>query len=306
MLKHINLKMKGEKMKKMFVLAALGIACAGCFDTGRNQKSTDDFHRSDGVVECRFAELGKVLGLSEAIFADTNRFPAAANRVGTAGKFGDGSSNCSVKLPTPVFGCTRAVVFWEQKDPLQLNSVKLECRFKGTGEELRNECLKICREIAGIIGVEFNEDDADNGLGFRGYHTVARFVLADAQEIRIYVQDALYVNRDGGYVAVQPAQIGIKFEFNESSYFAHLDNSLLKRMKKELRSGNAEAPSSETKKIDIGCDCSKLVAREVKSANSRMIELETNRREFEKFRQQLKVLGRRNEQEEANGRNERR
>ena len=293
-------------MKKMFVLAALGIACAGCVGTGRNQKPTDDFHRSEAVVECRFAELGKVLGLSEAIFADTNRFPAVANRVGTAGKFGYGFSNCRVKLSTPVFGCTRAVVFWEQKDPLLLNSVELQCSFEGTGEELRNECLKICREIAGKIGVEFNEDNADNVVGLRGYHTVARFVLADAQEIRICAQDALYVNRDGGYVAVQPAQIGIKFEFNESSYFAHLGNSLLKRMKKELRSGNAEAPSSETKKIDIGCDCSKLVAREVKSANSRMIEFETNRREFETVRQQLKALGGRNAQEEANGRNERR
>lgn len=284
----MNLKKKGNEMKKMFVLAAMGIACAGCIDTRRGQCPEDDIEL---VVECRFAELGKVIGLNEAIFADTNRFPVAASLKSTAGGCKGSHDNCSVKLPTPVLGCSRAVVFSEEWDSLQLNEVQLERSFEGSGKELQEECLRICREIAGKIGVEFNEDDVENCFGFREWHTVARFVLADDQEITVRARETLYVSRDGGYVAIRPGEINIDFEFNESSCFADFNNSRLKKLKKELGSENTDTSSSKTKKIDIGYDCSKIVAREVKSSKSRKISRERRRRDFEIVRRRLKVFG---------------
>lgn len=250
--------------KQMMACCLMAAAMCGC-----NHVATSDGRKvgEGGPAfqrhECGHVRLKSVLGLSDGVLADTNRFP-----------IGESPYGLHVKLDKPILGCDEATVYLDEMEsalrkgsqakPHQLRSVELKRMLpdQTTSRELVREAEKVIDEIAKLLDVETppvtlaaigseNTERERQMMSLRGgVMTSICFNLSDGQQITIRLIESGYVIRDGNTVPVRPAELGISITYG-SQLFPYVQ----KHRRKAAHIVKVE------KELDFGPDFSESLAK---------------------------------------------
>ena len=216
---------------------------------------------------CEHVRLKSVLGLSDAVLADTNRFLAGSARY-----------SHRITLDKPFLGCREATVYFDEMmalrstagsaNPHRLRSVELKHALPEqiTSAGLLREGNKVVGEIAELLDVEPPDVElsdigawrrfTDRMEVIRGVETTVFFDLADGQNIAVRLIEPLYAIRDGVPMLVKQPCIEVDIAFN--------DKLCGSECMRHLRGKECDSVKVE-KELDIGDDCSDKLERELKN-----------------------------------------
>lgn len=261
-------------MKTQFIVLVAVALLSGCVQQNCNSHATAESAAAPKggtdyqYCNCEHVRLTSLLGLSDDVLSDTNRFPLGIMRHGHY-----------VTLAKPFLGFKKARVYLDEMRPSsrsgdrtkphRLRSVELE---RSLPDDAGSESL--LREVRGIIDeiskwlcvespqVKFVDVDSWKGNSLvisRAYagNTCICFRLADGQDIRVRTSKSLYVVRDGAPLLVSPASIVIDFTYNPELRFS----SLAKVMRRQ-----GGQPVEVTHAIDVGPDCADKLAQSIRDA----------------------------------------
>lgn len=261
------MKTKGEQtnMKKlMVIIGCVAVAVAGCV----TRKAAVEEGRDDGFpgvasLEARHAHLKSILGIDDAVLADTNRF------VQGEGYYGQG-----FKLDKPFGGFVEARVYLDKMEdmrsrksdgkPHRLRSVNLRRRLPDglTDKEAVFEWQAACDFVADMLDVESPKVElvdvekwrkALEALGIGQVRSCVRFYLADNQDVGVQLIEPIYVVRNGKAILSHPGYVEIDLMYNCSLCIGG--------------AGRLEAGGEERveKEIAFGPDCSDKLAEMLKA-----------------------------------------
>lgn len=225
------MKTKGEQtnMKKlMVIIGCVAVAMAGCVTrkVAVVEESDDGF---PGVtkLEVRHVHLKSVLGIDDAVLADTNRFV-----------LGEGNYCQEFKLDKPFGGFVEAFVYLDKMEdfhlrksdgkPHRLRSVKLRRQIPvgATDKDAVSEWQFACDFVADMLDVESPEVElvdveewrtkAKAFMEIGQVHSCVAFCLADDQDIDVRLTEPVYIMRDDRAIQVRPGYIEIALMYNRS------------------------------------------------------------------------------------------
>ena len=261
------------KMKQI-IAAVLGVAMAGC---ATRQGVVDVAEENDvcGMMsymhlEAKHVHLKSILGIDDAVLADTNRFV-----------LGSGSYSHEFTIDKPFGGFSKVRVYLDRMvvDPLgsdaggkphRLRSVDLKRWLPDatTEKELLAEWQASCDLVANILDLEPPKVRlVDVGKLRRcrtgrietmlhGVQSSMTFRLAGNQYITVRLAEPTYAMRDGKAVMVVPGSVSIDLMYNLS---------LCGRFAREV-SGQEEKIEKE---VDFGPDCRDKLAAALKDGIER-------------------------------------
>lgn len=243
---------------KHLIFGIIGIAVAGC--TTRQavvMENCEEAMAGSAHLEAKHIHLKSLLGIDDAVLADTNRFVLEASNYSQDFKFDE-----------PFGGFVEARVYLDEMTPScrdvsdgkphRLRSVELKRELPNatTEEELVAEWQVSCDFIAGFLEVEppqvclVDVSKWRRGLGkftMGGVHSCVVFDLADGQYIDVRLTEPSYAMRRGKIVVVSPGYVKISLIFNRG-----------------LCLGGIRQIENEDEKIeselDFGPDCSEKLA----------------------------------------------
>jgi len=246
---------------------AVAVAICGCVHKAvvTGDSAADDMRSSYRNCKCEHVHMRSVLGISDEVLADTNRFP-----IGTM------CYSHHVKLANPLLGCTDAYFYLDElvrpqspnarKTPHRLRRVDLKRCLPddATADTLLREAKSVIGEIAGWLGVEppdielvdVNEWRRKFGkFTISHVHTVLCFDLAKEQKIIVRLVEGGYVVRDGMAMLATPARIEVAFTYNYELF-----NVGFARRKQESTNDTVKVE----KELDIGDDCADKLAKAIR------------------------------------------
>ena len=255
------------------------IAICGCVQTAvnDNQKAGEGGNAYQRH-KCGHIHVKSVLGLTDEVLADTNRFLLGAMLYGH-----------QIKLDKPLLGCTEARVYLDRMElprlsavrtkPHQLRSVELKrvLSEQATSDTLIREAKGTISEIAEWLDVEppdveladVGEWRKSQGRFMMGSaRTSVCFDLADGQDIVVRLIEANYVVRDGVPLLVSPAAVEVDITYNNK--LCCVDGVCDRR--KETN------PVKVEKELDIGDDCSDKLAKAIRVGIDRYRECTAQRK----------------------------
>lgn len=251
---------------KRVVLALLVAAVAGCATRQSAVVSEREFGDTGRTaINARFAHMKSVLGIDDAVLADTNRFALGSCGYGL-----------DITLDKPFGGFTSATFYLDKMDqprltprtpdgkPHQLRSVELR-RWLSSESDVVAEFQSACDFVADILDVEHVQVRLVDIGKWRGgspkfmllapLQSSMVFELAKGQSISVRLNEPQYAKRDGKMVFARPGCVEIDMDFNKSLGFF------------VSRRGICELPGE--KEIDIGPDCADKLAAALKSGVER-------------------------------------
>ena len=253
------------------ILGIIGIAAgaiSGCVhiavETG--DSATGERGSSYQHCKCEHAHIRSVLGITDEVLADTNRFLLGEMRYGHP-----------VKLDKPLLGCTEARLYLDEmgllrrtdarKSPHRLRSVKLRRILPddATSDTLIREAKGVIGEIAGWLDVESPDielvDVGEWRNKFGRFSVIGRvqtnicFDLADEQKITVQLVEGSYVIRDGKAMRASPSQIEVDVTYNRE-----LRNTGISPRRQESTNETVKVE----KELDIGEDCADKLAKAIR------------------------------------------
>ena len=253
-------------MKKlMLTIGCAAVAMAGCVT--RNVavvEESDDGFPGVTSLEARHAHLKSVLGIDDAVLADTNRFV-----------LGEGYYGQGFKLDKPFGGFVEVRVYLDKMEdmrsrksdgkPHRLRSVNLRRRLPNdaTDKDAVSEWQAACDFVADMLDVESPKvglvDDEKWRKEAEGFPVIGqvcscvRFYLADNQDIGVRLMEPIYVVRNGKAILVNPGCVEIDLMYNRSLCIGGVG-----RLK-------TEDEAKVEKEIAFGPDCSDKLAEMLKA-----------------------------------------
>ena len=236
----------------------------------------------DMRIDAKHIHLKGVLGINEALLADTNRFAMV-----------EGRYYQTIQLDKSFGGFSEAIINLDDGlnrlrnvrrngtadcKPRRLRSVTLRRWLPDAApdKDFLSEWQASCNFVAGILGVgvpkvqladvqEWRKGIMNGRQGLFGFQRSSRvtFNVANDQNIEVRLVEPTYAMRDGKYVVVKPGLILVDIDFNQ---YRHLRDS--------LQNGNGEnavqtAESSIKNEIDFGPDCADKLAKAIHDNNAR-------------------------------------
>ena len=216
-------------MKKlMLIIGCAAVAMAGCVT--RNVavvEESDDGFPGVTSLEARHAHLKSVLGIDDAVLADTNRFV-----------LGEGYYGQGFKLDKPFGGFVEVRVYLDKMEdmrsrksdgkPHRLRSVNLRRRLSddATDKDAVSEWQSACDFVADMLDVESPEVElvdveewrtkAKAFMEIGQVRSSVTFCLADDQDIDVRLTEPVYIMRDGRAIQVRPGYVEIDLMYNRS------------------------------------------------------------------------------------------
>ena len=241
------------------------VAMCGCVHrvatTGDCEEGTCGYQH----CRCEHAHMRSVLGISDEVLADTNRFQFGAMRCGI-----------DVKLDRPILGCKVARFYLDEMDQSKrldarkmlhrLRSVELESVLPddATSDTLLREAKGVVGEIAGWLDVEPPDIELVNVSEWRkefGRLPVCRphsnicFDLADKQKITVRIVEGGYVVRDGRALLASPSRIEVDFAYNNELFNLGIACCMQESTNQTVK---------VEKELDIGDDCADKLAKAIR------------------------------------------
>jgi hypothetical protein len=263
---------KGDNMNYgQVVVGVVGIAAVvaicGCVhkavETG--DSAGGDMHSSYQSCKCEHVHMRSVLGLTDEVLADTNRFPLGTMR-----------HSHYAKLDRPILGCTDANFYLDElvrprrydtrKTPHRLRSVELKRVLPddATADTLRREGKNVIGEIARWLDVEPPDIELVDVNKWRKeferiqlthVHTMVCFDLAKEQKITVRLVEGGYVVRDGIAMLASPSRIEVAFTYSHKLF-----NAGFAWLKQESTNDTIKVE----KELDIGDDCADKLAKAIR------------------------------------------
>ena len=220
-------------------------------------------------LQAKHAHLKSVLGIDDAVLADTNKFV-----------LGECSYSQKFKLDEPFGGFAEARVYLDKMGdspfcttdgkPHRLRSIELKRRFPddATEKDIVSEWQAACNLIADMLDVEAPKVrlvdlekwrkgvEGINGFGF--IRSCMTFDLADGQDIDVRLAEPSYVMRNGKAVVAQSGYVEIDLTFN-----------------RRLCYGGArkiDGKENVEKEIDFGPDCRDKLAKALRDGIERQTQ----------------------------------
>ena len=265
---------KGDNMNyRQVVVGVVGITAAvvicGCVHkavvAGGSATNEEGMRNGYQNCKCEYIHMRSMLGITDEVLSDTNRFPLGTMR-----------HSHYVKLDNPLLGFKDVNFYLDElvrsqspdtrKTPHRLRSVELKRVLPddATADTLLREANDVIGEIAGWLDVEppdielvdVNEWRMKFGkLQLTHVQTVICFDLADKQKITVRLVEGGYVVRDGIAMLASPSRIEVAFTYSQELFdvgFAWL--------KQESTNDTVKVE----KELDIGYDCADKLAKAIR------------------------------------------
>ena len=256
-------------MKKLIAMIGLA-AMAGC----ATRQAVELEERDDRLLgmmrlEAKHARLKSVLGIDDAVLADTNKFV-----------LGECSYSQKFKLDKPIGGFIEARVYLDKMGdspfcttdgkPHRLRSVELKRRFPddATEKDIVSEWQSASDFIADILEVESPKvrlvdvekwrKGVEGSHGFGFVRSCMTFELADGQDIEVRLAEPSYVMRDGKAVVAQSGYVEIDLTFNRRLCYGGVRK--------------IDEKEKVEKEIDFGLDCRDKLAKALRDGIERQTQ----------------------------------
>lgn len=259
-------------MKKLLlIVGCAAVALAGCATRQVMTEEVRNVPCLPGITrhDAKHARLKSILGIDDAVLADTNRFVLGVGDYSQVFKFDEpfcGFVNARVYLDTMEDPRLRTT----DGKPHRLRSVELTRRLPSASKEadILAEFQTSCDFVAEILGIEppqarliIDVDKWRKGLGealylLDGITSTMVFALADGQRIAVRLTEPLYAVRNGKMVMARPGLVKIDLTFNPSL----------------MHHGRHRPIGEKTpveKEIDFGPDCRDKLAKALKDGIER-------------------------------------
>ena len=243
------------------------------------QREEQSGRGDDMRIDAKHVHLKSVLGVNEALLADTNRFAIVERR------------DCwiNIQLDKPFGGFSEAIVYIDgaltgllsrRRNGTtgcklhRLHSVALRRWLPDTAtdKDFLSEWQSSCDFVASILGVgapkvkladvkEWRKDLANERRGLLDFRNSSRvaFNVANDQNIEVCLVEPTYAMRDGKFAVVKPGLILMSINLRETPQNGKGEDE------------GQKAEPSVKKEIDFGPDCADKLAkaiRDKKQANS--------------------------------------
>ena len=277
----------------MLIIGCVGVAMAGCV----SRQAAVVVEERDGQLpgctslEAKHAHLKSVLGIDDAVLADTNRFV-----------LGEGNYCQEFKLDKPFGGFDEARVYIDKMEdmrsrkpdgkPHRLRSVTVRRWLPddATDKEAVSEWQSACDFVADMLDVESPKVElvdvekwrkmAEAFLRIGLVRSCVTFYLADNQHIDVRLMEPIYIVRNGKAILVIPGYLEIDLMYNRSLCIGGGGR---------LKSGDEEKVEKE---IAFGPDCGDKLAEALKSGVERRAKRAKRKAQSEQgWRRQSQVSG---------------
>ena len=238
----------------------------------KQQRDARSSRIGDIRIDAKHIHLRSVLGINEALLADTNSFAIVEGRDGRQ----------TIQLDKPFGGFSEAIILLddglnrlrrlrENRTPVcksrRLNSIALRRWLPDTAtdKDFLSEWQSSCEFVASILGVgvpkvkladvkEWRRELANGRQGLLGFRRSSRviFNVANDQNIEVCLVEPTYAMREGKFAVVQPGLIVISINLRDP----------IQNKKGEDARQKAE-PSVKTE-IDFGPDCADKLAKAIR------------------------------------------
>ena len=217
-----------DMKRLLLIVGCVAVATAGCVTRKAVvQEEGEDSFPGVTKLEARHAHLKSVLGIDDAVLADTNRFV-----------LGEGNYCQEFKLDKPFGGFVEARVYLDKMEdmrsrkpegkPHRLRSVELWHRLPddATDKEAVSAWQAACDFVADMLDVESPKVElvdvemwrkkVEAFLRIGQVRSCVNFCLADNQYIDVRLTEPIYVVRNGKAILVRPGHVEIDLMYNRS------------------------------------------------------------------------------------------
>lgn len=242
----------------------------------RRQREELSGRDNDMYIDAKHVYLRRVLGINEALLADTNKFAIVEGR----------GSWQTIQLDKPYGGFSEAIISLTDTNGLlnrrwNRTTDYKQCRLRSvvlrrwladtaTDKDFLSEWQASCNFVAGILGVgapkaqlvdaqEWRKSIMNGRQGLFGFQRSSRvtFNVANDQNIEVCLVEPTYAMRDGKFVVVKPGLILVDIDFNQ---YRHLHDPLQNRNGEDAVQ-TAESPIKN--EVDFGPDCADKLAKAI-------------------------------------------